>query len=71
MGRGNGQFQALDTLAFSDRQPLRVWLRGVADAVLVVRQVFTNKDGAQGVLYLVSSDTGLIWEQVTIIYQKR
>ena len=27
VGRGNGKFQALDTLAFSDRQPLRVWLR--------------------------------------------
>ena len=71
VGRGNGQFQALDTLAFPDGQPLRVWLRGVAQAVLVVRQVFTNKDGSQGELYLVSSDTALTWEQVTIIYQKR
>lgn len=71
VGRGNGEFQALDTLAFPDGQPLRVWLRGIADAVLVVRQVFTNKDGAQGVLYLVSSDTSLTWEQVTVIYQKR
>ena len=71
VGRGNGQFQALDTLAFPDRQPLRVWLRGVAQAVLVVRQVFTNKDGSQGELYLVSSDTTLTWKQVTIIYPKR
>jgi hypothetical protein len=50
VARGNGEFQALDTLAFPEEQPLRVWLRGVADAVLVVRQVFTNKDGSQGVL---------------------
>ena len=71
VGRGNGEFQALDTLGFPDRQPLRVWLRGIAEAVLVVRQVFTNKDGSQGVLYLVSSDTSLTWEQITIIYQKR
>ena len=71
MGRGKGEFQALDTLAFPDRQPLRVWLRGIAEAVLVVRQVFPNKDGSQGVYYLVSSDTRLTWEQVTIIYQKR
>ena len=71
VGRGNGEFQALDTLAFPDRQPLRAWLRGIAEAVLVVRQVFTNKDGSQGVLYLVSSDTSLTWEQVTVIYQKR
>ena len=39
--------------------------------MLVVRQVFTNKDGSQGVLYLVSSDTRLTWEQATITYQKR
>ena len=71
VGRGNGQFQALDTLVFPEGQPLRVWLRGVVEAVLVVRQVFTNKDGSQGVLYLVSSDTRLTWEQITIIYQKR
>ena len=50
VARGNGAFQALDTLVFSDGQPLRVWLRGVVEAVLVVRQVFTNKDGSQGVL---------------------
>ena len=49
VGWGNGEFQALDTLAFPARQPLRVWLRGIAEAVLVVRQVFTNKDGSQGV----------------------
>ena len=71
VGRGKGEFQALDTLAFPDRQPLRVWLRGIAEAVLVVRQVFPNKDGSQGVYYLVSSDTNLTWERVTVIYQKR
>ena len=70
-GRGRGEFQALDTLAFPDGQPLRVWLRSVAEAVLVVRQVFTNKDGSQGVLHRVSSDTSLTGEQVTVIYQKR
>ena len=71
VARGNGEFQALDTLVNPEVQPLRVWLRGVAEAVLVVRQVFTNKDGSQGVYYLVSSDTRLTWEQVTIIHQKR
>ena len=39
--------------------------------MLVVRQVFTNQDGSQGVLYLVSSDPSLSYEQVTTIYQRR
>ena len=70
-GRAQGQFRALDTLAFPDEQPLRVWLRAVPAAVLVARQVFTNKDGSQGELYLVSSDTNLDQAQMTTIYQRR
>ena len=69
--RQQGRFQALDTLVFPDEQPLRVWLRSVKPAVLVARQVFTNKDGSQGVLYLVSSDTSLDQVQLTTIYQRR
>ena len=70
-GRQQGQFQALASLEWPDKQPLRVYLRGVAEAALVVRQVFTNKDGSTGVLYLVSSDTDLDWAQITAIYQRR
>ena len=69
--RAAGQFQAVDTLAFPDEQLLRVLLRSVQPAVLVTRQVFTNKDGSQGVLYLVSSDTSLNQVQLTTIYQRR
>ena len=38
--------------------------------MLVTRQVFTNQDGNQGVLYLVSSDTDLDQAQLTTIYQR-
>jgi len=69
--RANGQFQAVQTLAFPAAQPLRVYLRSVQEAVLVTRQVFTNKDGRQGTLYLVSSDTDLTQAQLTTIYQRR
>lgn len=69
--RAAGQFQALSSLAFPEQHPLRVYLRSVEEAVLVVQQVFTNKDGSQGVLYLVSSDTSLTYTQITTIYQRR
>ncbi|RZK27143.1 MAG: IS4/IS5 family transposase, partial [Hymenobacter sp.] len=69
--RAAGQFQAVQTLAFPDKQPLRVYLRSVQEAVLVTRQVFTNQDGSQGTLYLVSSDTDLTQAQLTTIYQRR
>lgn len=69
--RAKGQFQAVQTLDFPATQPLRVYLRSVQAAVLVSRQVFTNKDGSQGTLYLVSSDTDLDQAQMTAIYQRR
>ena len=66
-----GQFQAVQTLVFPATQPLRVFLRSVQEAVLVTRQVFTNQDGSQGMLYLVSSDTDLDQARLTTIYQRR
>ena len=71
MARCQGQFQALDALAFPDKGALTVYLRSVKEAVQVVKQVFTNKDGSQGTLYLVSSDTSLDYERMTTIYQRR
>ena len=69
--RARGHFQAVQTLVFADAQPLRVYLQSVSEAVLVTRQVFTNQDGSQGILYLVSSDTELDQAQLTTIYQRR
>ena len=44
---------------FADTQPVRVYLRAVQEAVLVSKQAFTNQDGSQSILYLVSNDTDL------------
>jgi len=69
--RKQGKFQALDTLTFPDKGVLTVYLRSVKQALQVVKQVFLNKDGSQGILYLVSSDTDLTYEQITTIYKRR
>jgi hypothetical protein len=39
--------------------------------LFLVKQVFKNEDGSEGVLYLVSSDVTLDYERLTTIYQKR
>jgi hypothetical protein len=69
--RAQGRFQSVQSLVFPDTQPLRVYLRAVREAVLVTKQVFTNQDSSQGILYLVSSDTDLDQAQLTMIYQRR
>ena len=67
-----GRWQKVDALKYQENTTRPVWLEGVAFPLLLARQVFTNKDGSQGVLYLVSSNTStLTYESLTAIYQKR
>lgn len=66
-----GRFVRINTLELADKQAVRGWLKGYAHEVLLVRQVFTNKDGSTGWLNLVCSDLTCNGDTVTTIYQKR
>lgn len=66
-----GRFVRIDTLELSDKQVVRGWLKGYANEVLLVRQVFTNKDGSTGLLNLVCSDLTCNGDTIATIYQKR
>jgi len=66
-----GKFYRVDALELKDRQSVRGYLKGYEKEVLLVRQVFTNKDGSRGVLNLVCSDTSLNGDTIITIYQKR
>ena len=67
----NGRYQSVDMLELEPMKPVTVYLEGVAFALLLVKQVFTNEDGSTGILYLVTSDTALNGSGITTIYQKR
>lgn len=54
--RKNKRFTRVDELTFSEQTPVRGWLKGYAKEVLVVRQIFKNKDDSTGILHLVCSD---------------
>lgn len=70
--KSNGVFHRVDEIAYPENgSPLHVYLRSVAHTVVLVRQVFTNKDGSQGILYLVSNDTAHDAPTMTTIYKKR
>ena len=66
-----GKYVRVDTLVFADSTPKQVYLEGVPFPLLLVKQVFTNDDGSTGVLYLVTSDTTLTFDDLTTLYQKR
>ena len=52
-------------------RPLLGWIKGLDFPVLLHRQVFTNKDGSKGTLYLACSDLDLQALDIETIYQKR
>ncbi len=66
-----GRFVKISELKLSDKQAVRGWLKGFDREVLIVRRIFTNKDGSTGTLNLVCSDLSCNGEQVATIYEKR
>jgi hypothetical protein len=47
--RKKKRFIRVDELNFSEQTTVQGWLKGYAKAVLLVRQIFTNKDGSTGI----------------------
>jgi hypothetical protein len=66
-----GRSRRIDTVDFTEDKPLKVWITGVDFPVLLYRQIFKNKDGSEGTLYLLSSDLTCDGEMLKTIYKKR
>ncbi len=69
--RKNKRFVCVDELDFPQQTAVQGWLKGYAKAVLVVRQVFKNKDGSTAILHLVCSDLTCDYDAITTSYKKR
>ncbi len=69
--KAQGRFTRIDSLSWSSQKPVRGWLFGLDFPVLLHRQVFTNKDGSTGILYLVESDFNCNVSRLEAIYKKR
>jgi hypothetical protein len=66
-----GRFTRIDQLTWPEQKPIKAWLKGLDFPVLTGRQVFTNKDGSTGILYLACSDLDCDKAAIEAIYQKR
>jgi len=66
-----GKPTKLSALDFGTEGVLTLYLESVPFALLVCRQVFTNEDGSEGVLYLCTSDLSLTAPTLCTLYQKR
>ena len=67
----SGCFQRVETLTLEANATREIYLEGVDFPLLLAKQVFTNEDGSTGILYLISSDTTLTFNDLTTSYQKR
>ncbi len=66
-----GHYVTVETVQPKVNEHLMVYLEGLTFPVLLIRQVFINKDNSQGVLYLACSDTTLTYKHIIDLYQKR
>ncbi len=66
-----GKPTKLSSLDFGTDAVLTLYLESVPFALLVYRQVFTNEDGSEGVVYLCTSDLFLTACALRMLYQKR
>jgi hypothetical protein len=66
-----GRFVRVDTLPLEEGTVLQVYIKGLSFPVVLAKQVFTNKDGSIGILYLATSDLQLDYDRITTIYKKR
>jgi hypothetical protein len=66
-----GRYVRVDELVLEPDTGTTIYLEGVDFPLLMVKQVFKNGDGSVGILYLVTSDLKLTYDEITTIYQRR
>jgi hypothetical protein len=67
----HGRYVAVETLTLEPHTVQEIYLEGVDFPLLLIKQVFANGDGSTAVLYLVTSDTTLTYDDLTTLYRKR
>ena len=66
-----GKWIRADQMTIQKDQAILVWLKGLDFPVQLVKQVFQNKDGSSGELYLITNDLSLTAELISATYQSR
>jgi DDE superfamily endonuclease len=65
------RFTPIEDLPWQEETVFIGWLKDVLFPMSFVRQMFTNKDGSTGILYLACSDTTVTRVEILAAYQKR
>jgi hypothetical protein len=71
VSRNKGQWQNISNMDIAENTPVKVWLKDLEFPLLLVKQVFKNKDSTTGTRFLVSNDYTLSYDQFSTLYKKR
>ena len=66
-----GRYVRVESLVLEPNASYEVYLEGIDFPLMLVKQVFVNEDGSRGILYLLTSNTTLTYDEITTIYRKR
>jgi hypothetical protein len=66
-----GDYEQVGSLKLEPNTVVEAYLEQVPFPLLLCKRVFTNEDGSEGVLYLVSSDPTLDYDGLITTYQRR
>lgn len=69
--RAAGRFVPIRSLSLAVGAPRLVYLRALKEPVLVALDILPNKDGSVGEQWLLTTDTGLSYQQLLSTYQTR
>lgn len=67
----NGRHKPVRSFELEEDVAYKVWLKGLAFPVQLIKKVFKNENGTTGTLYLVSNDLNSSAERLYEVYQKR
>ena len=68
---GKTEFKSINSLDIKENTPIKIWLKGIEFQLILIKQVFKNKDGSTGERFLVSNDLSLTSKRLINTYQKR
>ena len=67
----NGKYVTVSELELKEGATYKIYIEAVEFPLLLIKQIFKNDDSSEGVLYLVSSDLTLTYDNIATIYQRR
>jgi hypothetical protein len=67
----SGKYVTVSSLELRENAKQEIYLEAVGFPLMLIKQIFKNEDGSEGILYLVSSELTITYDTIKTIYQKR